>query len=72
MCIFVGFFIAYFLFFIIQEKKRLFFVMGVLSILTLIISFILLNKKIDLNSERFGIIYPQEINIKTNHRIIQK
>ena len=39
--------------------------MGVLSILILIISFILLHKKIDINNERFGIIYPQEINVKT-------
>ncbi len=64
MCVFVGFFIAYFLSYN-TKTKRLFFVMGVLSILILIISFILLNKKIDLNSERFGIIYPQEINVKT-------
>ena len=64
MCVFVGFFIAYFLSYN-TKTKRLFFVMGVLSILILIISFILLHKKIDINNERFGIIYPQEINVKT-------
>ena len=39
--------------------------MGVISVLILIISFVLLNKKIDLDNERYGIIYPQEINVKT-------
>ena len=58
-------FLSHISFLIIQKQKDSFFVMGVLSILTLLISFILLNKKTDLNSERFGIIYPQEINVKT-------
>ena len=64
MCLFVGFFIAYYLS-KNTKPKRFFFVMGVISILALVSSFILLNKKINLDSERFGIIYPQEINVKT-------
>ena len=39
--------------------------MSIVSFLILIFTFVLLNKKIDLNNERFGIIYQQEINIKT-------
>ena len=64
MCVCVGFFIAYFLSYN-TKTKRFFFIMGVISVLILIISFVLLNKKIDLDNERYGIIYPQEINVKT-------
>ena len=39
--------------------------MSIVSFLILIFIFVLLNKKIDLDNERFGIIYQQEINIKT-------
>ena len=39
--------------------------MSIVSFLILIFTFVLLNKKIDLDNERFGIIYQQEINIKT-------
>ena len=64
MCVGVGFFIAYFLSYN-TKTKRFFFIMGVISVLILIISFVLLNKKIDLDNERYGIIYPQVINVKT-------
>ena len=64
MCVFVGFFIAYYLS-NNTKTKRIFFVMSIVSFLILIFTFVLLNKKIDLDNERFGIIYQQEINIKT-------
>lgn len=64
MCVFVGFFIAYYLS-NNTKTKRIFFVMSIVSFLILIFIFVLLNKKIDLDNERFGIIYQQEINIKT-------
>ena len=64
MCMIVLCFISYYL---MQntKSKRTFFVLGLVLILVLISTFSLLNKKQELDHNRFAVIFSQEVSIKS-------